>query len=189
MCLGGHDLRMERLDHATIYLLIAGTYTPVCVLALPPEWGIPLLALVWAGALTGFTLKLATSNDRFRRALGALYVVLGWTALVALPVIVSNVSLGRAGADDRRRRQLHARRHHLLPPATRPVAAGLRLPRDLARVHRRRRRLPLRHDLASRHLKSRSLCRNACHSAIHAQRTEALMAPVCQMARRRIGPG
>jgi hemolysin III len=86
-------LRMQRLDHATIYLLIAGTYTPVCVLALPPAWGIPLLAVVWAGSLTGFVLKLATSNDRFRRSLGALYVVLGWTALLALPVIVSNVSL------------------------------------------------------------------------------------------------
>ena len=86
-------LTMQRLDHATIYLLIAGTYTPVCVLALPPEWGIPLLVLVWAGALTGFTLKLTTSNGRFRHALGALYIVLGWTALVALPVIVTNVSL------------------------------------------------------------------------------------------------
>jgi hemolysin III len=86
-------LRMQRLDHATIYLLIAGTYTPVCVLALPPKWGIPLLAVVWTGALAGFTLKLATSNGRFKRPLGALYVVLGWTALVALPVIVTNVSL------------------------------------------------------------------------------------------------
>src|SRR5690606_19430300 len=44
---------LKRIDHANILLLIAGTYTPIAVLALPPEKGVLLLALVWSGALLG----------------------------------------------------------------------------------------------------------------------------------------
>ena len=44
---------LKRIDHANIFLLIAGTYTPLAVLALPPDKGILLLSLVWGGALLG----------------------------------------------------------------------------------------------------------------------------------------
>ncbi len=82
--------RMRRLDHSMIYLLIAGTYTPVCLLALPPAWGIPLLAVVWTGAAAGITLKLC-GLERFRVPANSLYVVMGWAAIVALPAIVTHV--------------------------------------------------------------------------------------------------
>jgi hemolysin III len=82
--------RMQRLDHSMIYLLIAGTYTPVCLLALPLTWGIPLLAVVGAGALAGVTLKM-TGVERFPRTGTTLYIVMGWVAVVALPVIVVSV--------------------------------------------------------------------------------------------------
>lgn len=79
-------LIMQRLDHSMIYLLIAGTYVPVCLVALPPQWGIPLLSVVAAGAALGICLKLLA----FRRAqwLGfALYPILGWAAIAAAPVL------------------------------------------------------------------------------------------------------
>ena len=72
----GHAV-MRRLDHAAIFVLIAGTYTPVCLLALEPETGDALLARVWGGAGSGVVLSLAWPGaPRFLRA--ALYVGLGW---------------------------------------------------------------------------------------------------------------
>jgi hemolysin III len=85
---------MQRLDHSMIYLLIAGTYVPVCLLAMPPSWGIPMLTLVGIGAVAGVALKLVA----FHRArwLGfALYPVLGWSALAAAPVLVHHLSPGQ----------------------------------------------------------------------------------------------
>ena len=82
---------MRRLDHSTIYVLIAGTYVPMCIIALPPAWGIPVLSVVVAGALLGVVLKLVA----FHRApwVGhALYLVLGWAALAAAPAIASHLS-------------------------------------------------------------------------------------------------
>jgi hemolysin III len=85
---------MQRLDHSMIYLLITGTYVPVCLLALPPQWGIPMLTVVGAGALLGIVLKLVA----FHRArwLGfALYPILGWAAIAAAPVLVHHLHPGQ----------------------------------------------------------------------------------------------
>jgi hemolysin III len=79
--------RMKRLDHSMIFLLIAGTYTPVCVLALRGAWAIALLALVWAGAAVGIALKLARI-DGLRVPTAVLYVGLGWLAVLALPMLL-----------------------------------------------------------------------------------------------------
>ncbi len=49
---------LARLDHAGIYLLIAGAYTPFAFLVMSPAWAVPLLALVWSGSLAGILLKL-----------------------------------------------------------------------------------------------------------------------------------
>src|SRR3954452_19236475 len=51
--------RLQRMDHAMIFVLIAGSYTPITLLALQPAWGISLLAVVWTGAVVGVTLALA----------------------------------------------------------------------------------------------------------------------------------
>lgn len=82
---------MQRLDHSMIYLLIAGTYVPICLVALPPSWGIPLLVTVgFLGAL-GMVIKLA--GVRSLQWLGyALYPVMGWAAIVAGPALVSHLS-------------------------------------------------------------------------------------------------
>jgi hemolysin III len=81
---------LRRLDHSMIFVLIAGTYTPVCLVGIPLAWGVPLLCVVWAGAIVGVTLKL-TCFDRFVRLGYALYPLLGWVAVVSLPVMVTSL--------------------------------------------------------------------------------------------------
>jgi hemolysin III len=74
---------LKRLDHANIFLLIAGTYTPLAVLALPPEKGYLLLALVWAGAALGIGFRVFWISAP-RWAYVPLYVLLGWAAVLYL---------------------------------------------------------------------------------------------------------
>jgi len=78
---------MRRLDHAMIFVFIAGTYTPFCVLLLPTGAATVLLAVVWAGALAGVGLKLAWPHvPRWTSA--PLYLALGWVAVAVLPDIL-----------------------------------------------------------------------------------------------------
>ncbi len=82
--------RLQRMDHAMIFVLIAGSYTPITLLALQPAWGISLLAIVWTVAVIGVTLALA----RFRalhRAGGYLYIGMGWIVVIALPAVVTSL--------------------------------------------------------------------------------------------------
>jgi hemolysin III len=82
---------MQRLDHSMIYLLIAGTYVPLCLVAMPPAWGIPMLAIVGTLAAVGMLLKLAFFHGA-RYVSYSLYIVMGWAALVATPVLVDNLT-------------------------------------------------------------------------------------------------
>jgi hemolysin III len=82
---------MQRLDHSMIYLLIAGTYVPICLVALPPEWGIPMIAVVGAMGLTGMILK-AVAFRRLQWLSYALYPVMGWVAVVASPVLIDHTT-------------------------------------------------------------------------------------------------
>jgi len=73
---------MRQLDHAMIYVLIAGTYTPVCLLALPRHIGIPFLITIWVAACIGIALKITW---RAEKTSTALYLIIGWASLVILP--------------------------------------------------------------------------------------------------------
>ena len=70
------------LDHAAIYLLIAGTYTPFALLNLRGSWGWTLCAAVWILAALGVTLT-AVIRHRLSRATTAIYVVMGWIGVLA----------------------------------------------------------------------------------------------------------
>ncbi len=74
---------LKRIDHANIMLLIAGTYTPIAALALPPQKGILLLTLVWTGALLGILFRVFWINAP-RWLYVALYLLLGWAAVMYL---------------------------------------------------------------------------------------------------------
>lgn len=72
---------LKRIDHANILLLIAGTYTPLAVLALPPEKGVLLLSLVWGGTLVGILFRVFWIHAP-RWLYVALYLLLGWAAVM-----------------------------------------------------------------------------------------------------------
>lgn len=76
---------MRRLDHAMIFVLIAGSYTAVGGLALPHLLDGPLLWLVWAGAVVGAALQVAVPH--WRRLAAASYLALGWVAIPGLPAL------------------------------------------------------------------------------------------------------
>ncbi len=78
---------MRRLDHSMIFIFIAGTYTPFCVLLLPPSKAAVILAVVWGGALAGVALKVAWPHGP-RWVSAPLYVALGWVAVFVLPDIL-----------------------------------------------------------------------------------------------------
>jgi len=78
---------MRRLDHSMIFVFIAGTYTPFCVLLLPGRAGAVLLGIVWAGALGGVALKLIWPHAP-RWVSAPLYLGLGWVAVAVLPDIL-----------------------------------------------------------------------------------------------------
>lgn len=77
----------QRADHAAIFVFIAGTYTPMCALAMPGRDGAILLATIWAGAALGVVRAIAWPRAP-RWVAAALYVVVGWTAVVAMPAIL-----------------------------------------------------------------------------------------------------
>jgi hemolysin III len=70
------------LDHCSIYVLIAGTYTPFLLLSLWGKWGATLLVAIWALAITGIVLK-AIFIGRFRALSVAGYIAMGWLIVVA----------------------------------------------------------------------------------------------------------
>ncbi|MFF2372508.1 hemolysin III family protein [Agromyces sp. NPDC058110] len=74
---------LKRIDHANIFLLIAGTYTPLAVLALPPDKGWILLAVVWGGALLGIGFRVFWITAP-RWLYVPLYLLLGWAAVMYL---------------------------------------------------------------------------------------------------------
>jgi hemolysin III len=87
---------MKHLDHSMIFVFIAGSYTPVSLLALRPAWGITLLLLAWSGAVVG-VLVTVMRLDRWHGVGFAMYLTLGWLAVVATPQLVhalTHVELG-----------------------------------------------------------------------------------------------
>jgi hemolysin III len=80
-------------DHAAIFLLIAGTYTPFTLVSLRGPWGWSLFGLVWGLALTGIALQ--SILIRYKALVTAIpYVAMGWVAIVAIKPLLESVALG-----------------------------------------------------------------------------------------------
>ncbi|RUQ99195.1 PAQR family membrane homeostasis protein TrhA [Labedella endophytica] len=91
---------LKRFDHSNIFLLIAGSYTPIALLALPPSKGVILLVAVWTGALIGIGFRVFWIGAP-RWLYVALYIALGWAAMAyivdifqASPVTMTLVIVG-----------------------------------------------------------------------------------------------
>ena len=78
-------IALRKLDHASIYLLIAGSYTPVCltVLRTVGAWGWALFSIIWVLALAGIVLTMGWINMP-RQLTAAIYISMGWMAVVAV---------------------------------------------------------------------------------------------------------
>ena len=85
--------RMRRLDHAMIFVLIAGTYTPFAVLVLDGAVAAAVLVGMWVGALAGILLKLIWI-DAPKWLTAVVCLALGWLGLASLPQLVSGAGVG-----------------------------------------------------------------------------------------------
>lgn len=85
--------RLQRVDHSMIFLVVAGTFTPIAIAALDGAWLVVGLSVIWAIALAGILLKALLPNVKTWLSL-ALQMVMGWSLLVWIPAI--NTQLGTA---------------------------------------------------------------------------------------------
>jgi len=83
---------MRRLDHSTIFLMIAGSYTPFALLVMHGTLATVVLAVIWGGALAGIVLKLAWI-DAPKWLVAAIYVALGWVAVAAFPQLLDELGV------------------------------------------------------------------------------------------------
>jgi len=83
----------QKFDHSAIYFLIAGTYTPVTLIAMGDNWGWGIFAFEWALALIGISLKFLYPG-RFETLSLIFYVVMGWIIVIAMDSLSANVADG-----------------------------------------------------------------------------------------------
>lgn len=84
---------LQQLDHAAIYLLIAGTYTPFLLVSLRGAWGWSLFAVIWSIAVTGIVLEFVDAK-RFKKLSLWLYLGLGWLVLLAVKPMLTQIEAG-----------------------------------------------------------------------------------------------
>ncbi len=84
---------LRKLDHAAIFLLIAGTYTPFTLVNLRGGWGWTLFGMVWSIAIAGMIMELIV-KQRYRRISIGLYLGLGWLVMIAIEPMLANVATG-----------------------------------------------------------------------------------------------
>ncbi len=86
-------LKLKKLDHSMIFVLIAGSYTPFCLLSLSGAWKWSIIIAVWALAAIGITLKMLWINMPRWLSTG-FYIGMGWIALFALKPLYASLSFG-----------------------------------------------------------------------------------------------
>ena len=93
-----HSLRgrakevLRKLDHLSIYLLIAGTYTPFCLVTLRGPWGWSLFGVVWALAVIGMLQEIKPRSEARVMSL-VIYAVMGWVIIVAVRPLLDHLAL------------------------------------------------------------------------------------------------
>lgn len=82
----------RQLDHAAIFVLIAGTYTPFTLISLRNDWGLTLFCIIWAIAVIGVAIELG-SKLKYKKLSLALYLGMGWLVIFAINPILNNVAI------------------------------------------------------------------------------------------------
>ena len=88
---GKVNLLLRRIDHSMIFVLIAGSYTPVCLLVLPLSRGIPLLIFIWAVAVSGIFLKIFIINCP-KWVSSLIYIAMGWSCVFVMKPLVNTLT-------------------------------------------------------------------------------------------------
>ncbi|WP_313600018.1 PAQR family membrane homeostasis protein TrhA [Epilithonimonas vandammei] len=81
----------QKIDHLSIYLLIAGTYTPIALLGLKGAWGWSMFGVIWGMALIGLIFKFSPLRSNEKISL-SLYPLMGWAAIIAIKPMIENLS-------------------------------------------------------------------------------------------------
>ena len=133
---------LRRIDHSTIFVFIAASYTPIALLVLhgPLVW--LLLSIAWTGAAAGVAFSLGWIEAK-RTVIAGSYLALGWLAVIAIPQTLDRLGLSPADPARGGRTAVLPRSDHLRGPAPRSMAADIRVPRGLPRLRDRRSRRAL----------------------------------------------
>lgn len=98
-----HSFQQEKIkkifrvfDHSSIFLYIAGTYTPVTLIAMRGYWRVGILVAIWCIATIGVVFKIVTYNkfEKFKVVSLALYILMGWLVVVAIRPMIQMVPVG-----------------------------------------------------------------------------------------------
>ena len=89
---GRAKLILRKLDHLSIYLLIAGTYTPFCLITLRGAWGWSLFGVVWGLAIVGMLQEIKPRSEARLLSL-LIYAVMGWVIIVAVRPLLDHLAL------------------------------------------------------------------------------------------------
>ena len=82
---------LNLLDHASIYILIAGTYTPFTLVSMRGPWGWTIFGVIWGLAVAGVIFKLFFYKDKYRVLSAIIYVIMGWIIIIAIKPLIQNV--------------------------------------------------------------------------------------------------
>ena len=83
----------QKIDHLCIYVLIAGTYTPIALLGLKGAWGWSIFGIIWGFAIAGFIFKFSPLRRSEKLSL-ALYAIMGWLIIIAIKPLIENLAAG-----------------------------------------------------------------------------------------------
>ncbi|MBP5988120.1 MAG: hemolysin III family protein [Azonexus sp.] len=83
---------LRKLDHLSIYLLIAGSYTPFCLISLRGTWGWSLFGIVWTLAAIGMAQEIKPRSEARVLSL-VIYAVMGWIVLIAIKPLIASIGL------------------------------------------------------------------------------------------------
>jgi len=83
----------RKFDHASIYFLIAGTYTPIALVVLKGSWGWSIFAIIWIVAIFGIVVEFIAPT-RFKKLSLLLYILMGWLIVIATKQLIANMEIG-----------------------------------------------------------------------------------------------